>query len=140
MNDAGERPGRAGANRHTMYVLDEPTVGLHMADVDQLLGLLDQLVDAGNSVIVIEHHLAVIAHADHVIDLGPGAVGPPIVDRGGGELCGLGPVRVAIHAPVGRPRGGQFFALGWIKTFYLRGIRRRFDNPPCLASVISFST
>jgi excinuclease ABC A subunit len=61
------------AERGDVLVLDEPTSGLHLADVDQLLGLLDRLVDSGRSVIVIEHHQAVMAHADWLVDLGPGA-------------------------------------------------------------------
>jgi excinuclease UvrABC ATPase subunit len=76
---AENRSRRAGGT-DSIYVLDEPTSGLHLADVEQLLGLLDRLVDSGKSVIVIEHHQAVMAHADWIIDLGPGA------GRDGGQI------------------------------------------------------
>ena len=65
------RPGRASVQQHTLYVLDEPTVGLHMADVEKLIRVLHRLVDAGNTVVLIEHNLDVIAEADWIVDLGP---------------------------------------------------------------------
>ncbi len=91
--DAGGRPGRPGAQRHTLYVLDEPTVGLHMADVERLARVLHRLVDAGNTVVVIEHNLDVIAEADWIVDLGPegGDAGGRIVAMGAPEAVARRP-------------------------------------------------
>src|SRR5688572_25903071 len=81
------------AEQGGVYVLDEPTTGLHLADVEQLLGLLDRLVDSGKSVIVVEHHLAVMAHADWIIDLGPGA------GHDGGRIVFEGPPASLVAKP-----------------------------------------
>ena len=93
-----------------IYVLDEPTTGLHLADVEQLLGLLDRLVDSGKSVIVIEHHQAVMAHADWIIDLGPGA------GHDGGRIVFEGTPADLVAAPLHAHRRAP------------RGVRRRADR------------
>ena len=89
----------------TLYLLDEPTTGLHFADIELLLGLLSRLVDRGNTVVVIEHHLDVIRHADHVIDLGPegGSEGGEIVATGTPEE-----VATCARSHTGRALAGEY--------------------------------
>ena len=99
------------AEKGGVYVLDEPTTGLHLADVEQLLGLLDRLVDSGKSVIVIEHHQAVMAHADWIIDLGPGA------GHDGGRVVFEGTPADLVAAPLHPHRRAP------------RGVRRRLSQP-----------
>ena len=108
-----------------IYVLDEPTSGLHLADVEQLLGLLDRLVDSGKSVIVIEHHQAVMAHADWIIDLGPGA------GHDGGRIVFEGP------PPTSSPPGPRSPASTSRPTSAGNGDGPRAPRPPrpCAAPV-----
>jgi excinuclease ABC subunit A len=87
----GIQRGRRGVPNHTLYVLDEPTVGLHMADVEKLLRVMHRLVDAGNTAVVVEHNLDVIAEADWVIDLGPEG------GNAGGRIVMQGPPEAAAH-------------------------------------------
>ena len=112
------------AEKGGVYVLDEPTTGLHLADVEQLLGLLDRLVDSGKSVIVIEHHQAVMAHADWIIDLGPGA------GHDGGRIVFEG-TPADLVAARSTLTGGQlrgFVAADWILPV---SRWRRFSTPRC---------
>ena len=93
LTDGVIKTGRASRVPHTLYVLDEPTVGLSTADVEKLIHVLHRLVDAGNTVVVIEHNLDIIAEADWIIDLGPegGTAGGRVVDQGTPETLCLNP-------------------------------------------------
>jgi excinuclease ABC subunit A len=87
------RPNGGAADKHTLYVLDEPTVGLHMADVEKLIRVMHRLVDAGNTLVVIEHNLDVIAEADWIVDLGPEG------GDAGGRIVAQGPPEALIAEP-----------------------------------------
>ena len=88
----GVRKAASRRENHSLYVLDEPTIGLHMADVAKLIEVLHRLVDAGNTVVVIEHNLDIVAEADYVIDLGPEGG-----DGGGRIVADASPAQVARH-------------------------------------------
>jgi excinuclease ABC subunit A len=96
---APTRRGVTGAASRTLYVLDEPTIGLHMADVEKLIRVLHRLVDAGNTVVIVEHNLDIIAEADWIIDLGPEG------GDGGGRIAAQG-----APAQVARVRAGSHTA------------------------------
>jgi excinuclease ABC subunit A len=112
---------QAARRGRTLYVLDEPTVGLHMADVEKLIRVLHRLVDAGNTVVVIEHNLDVIADADWIVDLGPegGAAGGRIVAQGPPETI------------VARP--GESHTAAILAEFIARNARPIAHPHPCNA-------
>jgi len=97
-----DNSGKLISASHTLYVLDEPTVGLHMADVEKLIHVLQRLVEAGNSVIVIEHNLDLMAEADWIVDIGPEG------GKGGGKIVAAGPPSKIIKSK--RSRTGEFLA------------------------------
>ena len=97
------RTGTRHSSRHTLYVLDEPTVGLHMADVEKLVAVLHRLIDAGNTAVVVEHNLDVMAEADWILDMGPEA------GDGGGRIVAQGtPADIALRK--GRSHTGRVLA------------------------------
>ena len=101
----------SGGQRN-LYIMDEPTTGLHMSDVERLLGVLDELIASGHSVLVIEHNLAVVARADHVIDLGPGG------GEDGGRVIACGPPRAIVQSK--RSVTGRYLAR-YIETYGREG-------------------
>ena len=103
----------SASQRNTLYVLDEPTVGLHMADVEKLIRVLHRLVDAGNTVVVVEHNLDVIAEADWIIDMGPEG------GSGGGKIVVQGPPEALVAKP------GRSHTARALRDFLLRTRRRR---------------
>jgi len=103
-----DKRGKSIVNTHTLYILDEPTVGLHMADVENLIHVLHRLVDAGNSVVVIEHNLDIMAEADWIIDMGPEG------GDGGGQVVAQGTPKKVIASK--RSRTAPFLAPLLIKN------------------------